>query len=228
MNALYLLFALLLSLSAYSTVDILKLHQHIKETHTKPLEYTKSKVLLFNYVDNFGGIVCSVYTPSECKSFKNLNNTSQLKNGGFKFNVEHTWPQSKGADVFPAQGDLHHLYPTSKESNSKRANYPFGSVFESSWEKQGSLFGIDSQFRTCFEPVSTHKGNVARAMFYFSIRYKKSLTLKQEELFREWNQLDPVDEQERLRNDRVEKLQGNRNPFIDYKGLVDQIEHFQF
>ena len=32
----------------------------------------------------------------------------------------------------------------------------------------------------------------------------------------EWNMLDPVDDLERNRNEEAYKIQGNRNPFIDY------------
>ena len=31
-----------------------------------------------------------------------------------------------------------------------------------------------------------------------------------------WNELDPVDDTERLRNDTIEQIQGNRNPFVDH------------
>lgn len=31
-----------------------------------------------------------------------------------------------------------------------------------------------------------------------------------------WHHADPVDAEERLRNDKVERLQGNRNPFVDH------------
>ena len=41
------------------------------------------------------------------------------------------------------------------------------------------------------------------------------------------NLLDPVDLNEQY-NDRIEKIQGNRNPFIDDEKLVDKIEHFHF
>jgi len=59
----------------------------------------------------------------------------------------------------------------------------------------------------------------------------------------EWNKLDPVDEQEIQRNDKIEgwifnedgsktfsKLQGNRNPFVDCPELLDRIDlkHLDF
>ncbi len=37
----------------------------------------------------------------------------------------------------------------------------------------------------------------------------------------EWNQLDPVSENEMIRNNIVHHLQGNRNPFVDYPNLAN-------
>ena len=215
---------LIMTTAALAQIDTQKLHEQLKNAHTSPLEYKVSKTYIFNSVDNRQGVVCSAYTPLECKNY----HQSSIKNNNFKLNTEHTWPQSKGAKYFPAKGDLHHLYATSKESNSVRENFPFCYVLESFWEKQGSQQGFNEDLQDCFEPLDSHKGNVARAMLYFSVRYKKSLTDKQEKLFREWNNLDPVDLNEQIRNDRIEKIQGNRNPFIDDEKLVDQIENFQF
>lgn len=221
MNYLFVLSLIMCSLSSYAQIDIKKLHLKLKSTHTNPLQYKISKRHIFNSVDNRNGVVCSAYTPKECKTYNKSN-----KN--FKLNTEHTWPQSKGAKKFPAQGDMHHLYATSKESNSVRENFPFCHVVQSYWEKQGSYQGFNSDLEDCFEPCDSHKGNVARAMFYFAIRYKKGLSSSQEKLFRKWNKLDPVDQSEIIRNDRIENIQGNRNPFIDDETIVDQISTFKF
>ena len=43
------------------------------------------------------------------------------------------------------------------------------------------------------------------------------------EILMEWNKLDPVSDVEKLRNDTVQKIQGNRNPFVDHPELVDQL-----
>ena len=47
-----------------------------------------------------------------------------------------------------------------------------------------------------------------------------------EATLRRWNKLDPVDQAELERNDAIEKIQGNRNPFIDHPEYVDQISNF--
>jgi endonuclease I len=43
---------------------------------------------------------------------------------------------------------------------------------------------------------------------------------------RQWNIIDPVDQAEINRNDKVEQIQGNRNPFIDDPELADLVRNF--
>ena len=42
-------------------------------------------------------------------------------------------------------------------------------------------------------------------------------------VLKEWNDMDEPSEVEKLRNDTVEKIQGNRNPFVDYPELLDRM-----
>ena len=42
-------------------------------------------------------------------------------------------------------------------------------------------------------------------------------------LFKNWAELDPVSSKEINRNEAVYKIQGNRNPFIDYPEFSKQI-----
>ena len=44
-----------------------------------------------------------------------------------------------------------------------------------------------------------------------------------QEVLMEWNELDPVSSIEQLRNNTVQKIQGNRNPFVDYPDLVNKL-----
>ncbi|MFT5350905.1 MAG: deoxyribonuclease-1, partial [Gammaproteobacteria bacterium] len=40
--------------------------------------------------------------------------------------------------------------------------------------------------------------------------------------FKVWNKIDPPSKQEKIRNDRIERLQGNRNPYIDKPSLAER------
>ena len=53
-----------------------------------------------------------------------------------------------------------------------------------------------------------------------------SISPTQEQHLRNWHTEDPVDEAEVERNNQVQNAQGNRNPFIDFPHLVDDITDF--
>lgn len=145
-------------------------------------------------------------------------------------NCEHTWPQSKFTSVFPTElqkSDLHHLFPVDMRANSTRNNHPFANVngkFTHS-ECHDSLIGVayDTAKTRAFEPPIEHKGNVARAIYYFSTRYKINIDATQVKFLKTWNNEDPVDQEELERNERIMKLQGNRNPFIDFPELINRL-----
>ncbi|NCB38422.1 MAG: hypothetical protein EOM80_06585 [Erysipelotrichia bacterium] len=77
-----------------------------------------------------------------------------------------------------------------------------------------------------FDVRPQSRGNIARAIFYFSTRYAKRIAPSEEEVLRKWHQEDPVDVHEKSRNERVEAIQGNRNPFIDKPEFVNNISDF--
>jgi endonuclease I len=77
-----------------------------------------------------------------------------------------------------------------------------------------------------FEPPTVHKGRVARALFYFSVRYDIPLDPEEEAYLKKWNAEQPVDQEEITRNEEIYKAQGNRNPFIDYPELASLIADF--
>lgn len=145
------------------------------------------------------------------------------------FDTEHTYPQSYFSENEPMKSDLFHLYPTYNVANNARSNYPFGIVVSNiTWQMGGSKRGNDSLGTIVFEPRNVHKGNVARSLFYFCVKYN-SITpggfmfLRQENVLRQWNNSDTVDWRERRRNDSIAKYQKVRNPFIDHPELVERI-----
>jgi deoxyribonuclease-1 len=142
-------------------------------------------------------------------------------------NVEHTWPQSRFNRNFPKhiqKSDLHHLYPTDSRANGTRGNSRFTEVSSGS----PATHDCDDSYvgRRGFEPPEDHKGNVARALFYFSIRYDIEISAEEEAILRKWNNIDPPDAAEKRRNDIIAKIQGNRNPFIDDAEYADIITNF--
>jgi deoxyribonuclease-1 len=150
-------------------------------------------------------------------------------------NTEHTWPQSKGATGI-AQSDLHHLRPSDIRTNEKRGSHPYGDVIRTEWSvgegaRQAKL-GVDALGETVFEPRQDIKGDLARGLLYFYTRYAQSrpgdFTL---ENFRHelptlvrWHNADPVTDAERARNSAVQRVQGNRNPFVDRPDFVEQLK----
>ena len=52
------------------------------------------------------------------------------------------------------------------------------------------------------------------------------MSTAQQTFLKKWNDQDPVDDAELIRNNEIEKLQGNRNPFIDFPNLAQDISSF--
>jgi subtilisin-like proprotein convertase family protein len=181
------------------------------------VSYNEARKVIFTDLDVKNGKVRDVYTGREINGGK-IPSSSDM-------NVEHTWPQSKGA-TGEAKSDLHHLFPTDSKANSTRGSFPFGKVVTVQWSQGGSKFGLDAQGRKVFEPPDEHKGNVARALFYFSAEYNKRIPPEEESVLREWNKLDKVDAAELARNEKISTVQGNRNQFVEHSNLADRIADF--
>ena len=194
-----------------------KLHEIAKRGHSSK-SYSKAVKHMYKKLDKEDGKLCSVYTPDEC------NLDGQAKE--YRINCEHTWPKSKGAKEYPMVSDLHHLYPSEKDINNLRANHPFCEVSYTSQERGGSKYGVGNGSITCFEPQDEHKGNVARSMFYFAVRYGQFIDSDQEAILRKWNKEDPVNKDDILRNKMIKEFQGNTNPFIEQNYLIDLIDNF--
>lgn len=148
-------------------------------------------------------------------------------------------------------GDLHHVRPASSNVNTARGSGRFSEFEEGETCYQVGDSGpykikVDTSsltFASRVEVVDEYKGDTARIVTYLYLHYNSSfgksnqytgsLDLKDvidkdthEEVYetlKEWNELDPVDEGERIRNENAAKIQGNRNPFIDYPEFMNMI-----
>ncbi len=147
-------------------------------------------------------------------------------------NVEHTWPQSRFNGQFDKEtqkSDLHHLYPTDSKMNGVRGNFPFGEVVQEEQHLKCDTVHIGhtkENHGMAFEPPTAHKGNVARSLFYFALKYGMQISQDEEKYLRQWHKEDPVSDEEFDRNDQIYRLQGSRNPFIDHPEIVDSISNF--
>ena len=142
----------------------------------------------------------------------------------FNFNTEHTFPQGTFSQNEPMRSDLHHLFPTYEPANSTRSNDPFGYVSNPTWQLGGSKSNGST-----FEPRDVHKGDAARAMLYFLIRYQNYqsyVSATQQNVLIEWAKLYPPDSIERKRNEDIFAVQKNRNPFIDHPEFLERIHNF--
>ena len=121
------------------------------------------------------------------------------------------------------EGDLHNLYPALKDVNSARGNLTF-TIIPGTTNRFNVVDAPSCDFEkvdSTVEPAIVSRGEIARAIFYMNDEYGAEIGKngKQEpelvELLTEWHCSDPVSPEEKRRNDTIEELQGNRNPFID-------------
>ncbi len=189
------------------------------------LGYNGGRAAMYGYIDNHNDSLTGVYTGFT--QYWPYGSTGTFPN---PINCEHTWPQSFFNSENPMKGDINHLFPTHMDANSRRSNYPFGNVTQNiTWQEGGSSLGQNAYGETVFEPRDVHKGDAARAIFYFITRYGNRgnyLGAHQETDLREWYAADPVSQKEIDRNNGVYQYQHNRNPFIDHPEFLDRISSF--
>ncbi len=210
----------------------------------KTLSYNEARKELFGNLhlkkDGQGYYIKDVYCDRVYRNEKGSQvGPGQIPSSNI-LNCEHTWPQSRfNSKEAPSvqKTDLHHLFPTDSKANSIRGNNEFAEVRGSEIFPMCTTSYIGSSDSVImpqlnnhsslfFEPPDEHKGNVARALFYFSIRYLNPISALEETFLRKWHLDDPTDEEEIIRNDKIFEIQSNRNPFIDHPELVDIVKDF--
>lgn len=194
-------------------------------TNHTSLGYNTARDRMFENIDKQpGDTVECVYTGIKIKA------ATRTIAQNLGFDTEHTWPQGTFSQNEPMRSDIFHLYPTNSSANNTRGNYPFGFVVSGvNWSVGGSKRGLDASNVTVFEPRDSHKGNVARSMLYFIVRYENYqnyLYAAQENALRQFSVIDPVDSLERRRNLLIKGYQGKANPFIDHPEFIDRIYSF--
>lgn len=163
-----------------------------------------------------------------------------------EFDIEHMLPKSWwGGDVNPAYCDLFHLVPGDYSANRSKSNHAPGIPSDSTFNNGSFVTGSGEAYglTRVFCPADEYKGDFARAYFYIAACYGDSLewlssgepavAMTNEgwqefrpwlrDLLLSWHRMDPVSEKELARAIEVNKIQGNRNPFIDYPELAEYI-----
>ena len=135
----------------------------------------------------------------------------------------HSWMPTNPATSLPEYSDFHHLFPSNLNSaNILRSNNPLAEVVNETSSFLGCKSGTNANGETVFEPRDVHKGDAARAIMYEAICYNSidgnswALPSSQDQMIlKQWHFQDPPDNWEIARNDFIDSLQGNRNPFVD-------------
>ncbi len=200
------------------------------------LDYSEARDTLFGSIYAVDNNLRCVYSGHSLFLPPNQDPTTAVYMNGADngINTEHTYPQAFGAGNGNPRSDMHHLYPTRTAVNTARGNSRFAEINDNqtdAWfylNQQTSSIpsqNIDSyseQTNTSFEPREDHKGNVARAMFYFYTMYKSQADSADPNYFEtqratlcQWHEADPVDQLEWTRNNKIAVHQGGKkNPFI--------------
>ncbi|WP_300685906.1 endonuclease [Chryseobacterium sp.] len=184
---------------------------------------------------------------------------------GLGYNREHMMPQStfstsSSISDYPMYSDLNFIIPADAYINQRRNNYPYGMGGNTNFYNftNGSRIAnaaIPNYPYTgrVYEPINEFKGDIARTLLYFAVRYEgklgsfntaystsanitpatdqcpldgteeRAVDLPYIAMLKQWNALDPVSQREIDRNNAIYSIQKNRNPFIDHPEWIDMI-----
>jgi endonuclease I len=232
-----------------------ELRTFLRQTYylTSSLGYTTARDRMYGQIDHVGGRVVCVYS-GYSKDGSTRSDMNATGSGGIvQINTEHTWPQSLFSSAEPMQSDLHHLYPTWERPNGSRSNHSFGEIDDhasSTWFGGGYRNPIQTSVRPAetviaqysqsadgrFEPRADHKGDVARAMFYFWTMYETNPAMSgsnaavnanffngMKDVLFKWHREDPADAKETARTAAIAGYQGNPNPYVLDSTLVRRV-----
>ncbi|CSF32357.1 endonuclease I [Shigella sonnei] len=108
---------------------------------------------------------------------------------------------------------MYNLQPSVGEVNGDRGNFMY-----SQWNGGEGQYGqcamkVDFKEKAA-EPPARARGAIARTYFYMRDQYNLTLSRQQTQLFNAWNKMYPVTDWECERDERIAKVQGNHNPYV--------------
>lgn len=204
--------------------------------------YGPARDVMYGKIDiHDGNLLTGVYTGFTIELNMSADPSSDAYTKGI--NCEHTWPQSKGAGSEPQKSDMHHLFPAKVEVNSARGSDPFLDIPDANTDYWYRLDQTSTSIpadnidewsekekdgTAAFEVREDHKGNTARAMFYFYAMYQAAADdnfwNRQSTSLLNWHYSDPVDSIEYDRTYQIAAYQENKvNPFVLDSSLARRI-----
>ncbi|MEJ5048813.1 endonuclease [Chryseobacterium culicis] len=184
---------------------------------------------------------------------------------GQGYNREHMMPQStfstsSSISDYPMYSDLNFIIPVDGYINQRRSNYPYGIgnntnhyIFSNTSRISNAAIPNYPYIGRVYEPINEFKGDIARSLLYFAVRYEgklgsfntayttsanltpatdqcpldgteeRAVDLAYIAMLKQWSTADPVSQREIDRNNAIYTIQKNRNPFIDHPEWIDMI-----
>lgn len=206
--------------------------------------YAPTMIYLFQTRDTFAVVGANTFnkviTCAYSREEKLYNEPFDWTGTGYsrEHSYAHTWMPSYPADnpEKPEYNDQHNLYPTRQTNvNALRCNYPFGEVVTPQTTFLEGVLGLDANGKKVYEPSDKQKGRTARALMYMATCYNGVSGLnwaftdsigncsgnpinygQDQNVLKKWHYDFPPDNFDMARNDFLDSLQENRNPFVDH------------
>lgn len=155
-------------------------------------------------------------------------------------NIEHSFAKSWWGGGRQAAQDVQHLCPSNTTANSSKGSWPMAVVdgkvtYSNGVIKVGKSSSRPGEVIDAWEPTDEYKGDFARMYMYMVTAYEDYATLWTGnsvnqldnntypvfekwtvDLLLKWSKQDPISQKEITRTNEVYKIQGNRNPYIDF------------
>lgn len=195
----------------------------------------------FRLTDNLGGCVLDRYS-NEKRSFS-ADGVSPSTGMTVDCIVNVSWWGNSHEYGDAIAFDLYNLIPCDDDVTLNKKDYPPGDVLVATYDNgvwQAGYGEIAEEEVNMYEPADEYKGDFARSLMYIMTIYSASrwsglgvnfcvdnnyptLNKYAQRVLLAWHRADPVSDIELTRNDAVEKLQGNRNPYVDNPQLAEHV-----
>ena len=195
----------------------------------------------FRLTDNIDGYVLDRYS-TEKRTFS-VDGVSPTLGMTIDYIVDLSWWGENNVYGEVLQYDLYNILPCDDDVTVNKQDYPPGEVITATYNNGVWKSGYGEIAETVvnmYEPADEYKGDFARAIMYMMTIYPAArwvglgvnfcvdndyptLNKYARRVLLSWHRADPVSDLECNRNNAIEGIQGNRNPYVDYPQLVEHV-----